>query len=1109
MIQPFDPLKVPLSGRSLIEASAGTGKTYAIANLYLRLLVEESLKVEGILVVTFTRAATEELKGRIRRRIVDALQAFSGRETKDDFLNEFAAGTEDKSEAIRRLTNALRGFDLAAIFTIHGFCLRMLHNHAFESGSLFDTGLMEDQGAILQEIVNDFWRTYVYSMTDDTFSSVVDDIGREKLLALARKCISNPFMMIDGDCDPHADKENGSQPAWETVVALRRQFIEYAQKETTRRKHAENVRSYDDLLADLYRALGGAEGRALTHSIRSRYKAALVDEFQDTDPLQYEIFKVIYGGGDGTLFLIGDPKQSIYSFRGADIFSYMKAVHDVDRQYTLDKNWRSTSGLLKAVNTIFAKGDMPFVFDSVPFWPVEPGRTDDAVELTIDGVTDPAPFKMWFIDRGAGRKPVPKGAARSRVGRAVADEIVKLLTFGADGRAHIDGRSLHAGDIAILVPTNWEAREMQKALKEARVPCVIYSTESIFGSGEAEEIERLMAAILEPADDANVKAALATDLMGFSGNDLALLIEDEKAWDTWIERFETYRSQWVNQGFITMARTLTARENVKRHLRAFPDGERRITNLLHCLELLHGASVEKKLGMEGLLKWLREKRESEKASEAEEYQTRLETDERAVKIVTIHKSKGLEYPIVFCPFSWGSADLGKNGPVVYHDGDRDFQCTLDITPAPGKKAKLCAEVEKLAENIRLLYVTLTRAKCRLYLAWGSINESETSALAYLLHASSRRPEGLSLSVMKEQMKGLSDEEMVKDLEVLVERSGGSIGVSVLPEAGGLVYAPPLPETETLRCRTFSGSIDDGWRTSSFSALISGREQLAELPDRDREFRAETIRGSAEAGGEGEEGTDVRAEVPVVLSDFPKGSVAGTCLHDILEHIDFSLREPDSALNLIRAKIESYGFDPGWEKSVYEAVKNVLTTPIFGAGNPFSLSMLGTGDRLHEVEFYAPLESITPRKLGEVFQSCGGTWISRDFPDLLLNLGFKPVRGVLRGFVDMVFQVNGRYYLVDWKSNFLGATPDAYCRDRLQGVMKREFYVLQYHIYAVMLHRFLAARLKDYSYQDHFGGVYYMFLRGIDPSHGPENGIYFDKPGADLIDALTRCLTGEQ
>ncbi|NLW35374.1 MAG: exodeoxyribonuclease V subunit beta [Syntrophorhabdus aromaticivorans] len=1108
MTQPFDPLKASLSGRTLIEASAGTGKTYAIANLYLRLLVEENLKVEEVLVVTFTRAATEELKGRIRRRIVEAAQVFSGGETRDDFLAGFVAETRDRAEAGRRLTNALRGFDLAAIFTIHGFCLRMLHNHAFESGSLFDTGLMEDQGAVFQEIVNDFWRTNVYPMADDTFSAVVGDINRERLLALVKKCIGNPFLMIDGGC-PHSspgEPGTGSQPAGETVVTLRRQFIEYARKETARRKHVENVRSYDDLLADLYRALEGSGGAALAHSIRSRYRAALVDEFQDTDPLQYEIFKIIYGRGDGTLFLIGDPKQSIYSFRGADIFSYMRAANDVDRQYTLDKNWRSTAGLLKAVNAIFAKGDRPFVFESVPFWPVEPGRTDNGVELTVDNVPDPAPFKLWFIGRDGGRKHVPKGAARSRVGRAVADEIVKLLTLGTEGRARIHGRPLHAGDMAILVPTNWEAREMQKALKEARVPCVVYSTESIFGSGEAEELERLMAAILEPADDARVKAALATDLMGLSGDDLALLIEDEKGWDAWIERLEAYRSQWMGQGFITMARTLTAQESVKRHLRTFPDGERRITNLLHCLELLHSTSVEKKLGMEGLLKWLREKRENEKTSEAEEYQIRLETDERAVKIITIHKSKGLEYPIVFCPFSWGNAELGKNGPVVYHDRDKNFQSTLDITLTPGEKARHCAEVERLAENIRLLYVTLTRAQCRSYLAWGSINESETSALAYLLHSPSGRWGDFNLSALKNQMKDRRDEEMVKDLEALVERSGGSIELSMLPEAAGLVYTPPLPEGETLRCRVFSGSIDDGWRTSSFSALISGREHAAELPDRDREYRAETIIAPV---GHGEEGKDVEASERVILSDFPKGAVAGTCLHDILEHVDFSLREVDSVRNLIRARLESYGFDPGWENTVYEAVRNVLTTPIPGGESPFSLSMLGAEDRLHEVEFYAPLELITSRKLGEVFQSCGGAGISRDFPDLLLNLGFKPVKGMLRGFIDMVFQAQGKYYLVDWKSNFLGVTPESYSKDRLRYVMEREFYILQYHIYAVMLHRFLAARLKDYGYEHHFGGVYYVFLRGVDPLHGLENGIYFDKPSTDCIDALARCLAGEQ
>ncbi len=311
----LDPLNIPLKGLNLIEASAGTGKTYAISNIYLQLLVEGNFTVEEILVVTFTKAATEELKGRIRGRIMDALHALSGNNEVDDFLKGFTANISNREVARRKLINALRSFDLAAIFTIHGFCLRMLHNHAFESASLFDTGLVEDQTEVLAEIVDDFWRKTFYPMDPDVFRATTREIDRRRLLELAKKCVTNPLFVVVG-MENKKDKATASNDPGPSIVSLKQQFIDYVQKESTIRKRAENVRSYDDLLMDLFRALEGPGGKELACSIQRHYKAALVDEFQDTDPLQYRIFLSIYRGSDGALFLIGDPKQSIYSFRG-------------------------------------------------------------------------------------------------------------------------------------------------------------------------------------------------------------------------------------------------------------------------------------------------------------------------------------------------------------------------------------------------------------------------------------------------------------------------------------------------------------------------------------------------------------------------------------------------------------------------------------------------------------------------------------------------------------------------------------------------------------------------------------------------------------------------
>jgi len=1095
----LDPLTTPLIGLNLIEASAGTGKTYAISNIYLQLVVEGKLNIEEILVVTFTKAATEELKGRIRGRITGALDAFSGVASEDDFLTGFVEKVKDKEMAKRRLTNALRSFDLAAIFTIHGFCLRMLHNHAFESASLFDTGLVEDQTEVLAEIVDDFWRRIFYPMGLNVFRTITQEMNRERLLALAKKCMSNPLLVIDAGTLTEKDPAATTNITGPSIVELRQLFIDYVRKESARRKREENVRSYDDLLMDLFHALEGPGGKDLARSIRSHYKAALVDEFQDTDPLQYRIFRTIYTGSDGTLFLIGDPKQSIYSFRGADIFSYMEAVHDVDRQYTLGKNWRSAGELINAVNTIFGESNYPFVFESLKFQPVEPGNGSESGELTIDGMQDRSPFKIWFMKREPGKKNIGKGVARSLIGHAVADEIVSLLTKGFEGKVRVDGRPIHAGDIAILVPTNWEAREMLKILKDSRVPGVIYSTESIFSSREAMEIERFLIAVLEPANESNVKAALATDILGISGDDLAAFVENERLWGHWVEKFESYRSLLMSHGFIVMARTMLTREGVKQRLRTFPDGERRVTNILHCIELLHSASIEEKLGTEGLLKWLQEKRKKEKVSEADEYQIRLETDEKAVKIVTVHKSKGLEYPIVFCPFSWGAAEVGKDNPIVYHDGENSLQSTIDIGFPANENSKRYMEHERLAENIRLLYVTLTRAKYRCYLAWGAVNETETSALAYLLHHSSQAQKELKLAMLKDFMKGLKDEQMVRDIARFVEKSEGAIELMSVPQHSGRVYRPPEPETSVLECRQFSGEIERDWRTTSFSAITSGRDQLAEMPDRDKENIGASPPAEQESGEPGKRS--------ISIFDFPRGAHAGTCLHDILEHIDFTLENPDEAKRFIAEKLTGYGFEDQWTDAVYRSAVNVLTAPIMGEGNPFALSRLTPYDRLHEVEFYAPLGLISADKLGNVFRSHSGKTIPEGFTGLIEDLGFKPHKGMMRGFIDMVFRADEKYYLVDWKSNFLGGTIEEFERDKLDEVMERELYILQYHIYAVALHQYLGVRVKDYNYHDHFGGVFYLFLRGIDPLKNSDYGVFFDKPKFDLIHDLTHCLAG--
>ena len=1207
----FEPHEAPLSGWNLIEASAGTGKTYALAGLYVRLLVERGLSTREILVVTFTKAATEELKGRIRTRIRDALKVFSTGETNgDEFLFRLITRVTDHEQARRFLTDALRSFDEAAIFTIHGFCLRTLHNHAFESGSLFDTELIEDESDLLREVVHDFWRIKFYESPGQLFSSIRKRVQPDTLLKLIRSCGRDPFLSVScgesaggapsdeapeqaGDrafastaaswaasreevikilredtalsrttynagrvasiirdidgyfssayCLPQPDaldylcfdppvtpgalRKNQAAPNHpffrecealrkrlremescydETLVELRRELIDYSKRESVSRKREKNVRSFSDLLLDVFGALEGEGGERLAGSLRTRYKAGLIDEFQDTDPMQYAIFRRIFGYPEGTLYLIGDPKQSIYGFRGADVFSYIKASQDVSQHFTLEENWRSSQLLITAINTIFDRPGDPFVLDALRFYPVRPGEETRETGLTLDGEPDPSPFKIWFLRRDEDERHIGKDAARTRLFRTVSAEVVRLLNLGKARRAMLDGRPLHAGDIAILVRTNREAQEMQAALRELNVPSVVYSNASVFSSDEAGELEQVLLAISDPADDSLARVALATSMMGVTGDELAAMLEDEARWERWLASFEEYRETWQDDGFIAMARMLVANEKIKQRMRTHADGDRRLTNLLHCLELLHRASTEEKLGIEGLLKWFSEKLRVTEEAEVEEHQIRLETDEKAVKIVTIHKAKGLEYPICFCPFLWGRSTV-RDDLITYHDVEHEYTPTLQIGPSADNGAKRCAEREALAENIRLAYVALTRAKYRCYMAWGRINESETSALAYVLHeeASGRLH---NLDGLADRVAALSDAQMEASLRGLSGRAGGSIEVSDLPDAKSKPYVPPAEVAQRLAQRRFRGRIERDWRISSFSALTLGKgdrakEELIELPDRDIEITEKPF--TIEMAPGPEPGTIRTIQT---IYDFPRGTRAGSCLHDIFEHLDFPNWNCAEARKVLEEKLVRWGFGAEWTEVIVGMVQNVLTALLPGADGPFTLSSLEQKDRLHEFEFYVPMELVTTKGLSSLFTPKGGPRVTPSFAELVRRLNFRPVRGMLKGFVDMIFLHNGRYYIVDWKSNYLGGRVEDYAVDRLTPVMEHEFYTLQYHMYVVALHRFLGVRLKGYTYDTHFGGIFYLFLRGIDGAK-PGFGIYADRPERSVVESLARYVTG--
>ncbi len=723
----FDLAHGPLEGFNLIDASAGTGKTYTICGLVLRLLLEKNLTIEQILVVTYTEAATEDLRDRIRQKLRQALDAINTPPSDDEFLREYLANPADYPEAALRLSEALRSFDRAAIFTIHGFCQRMLLENSFESNILFDTELITDDSHIIKEISEDFWRQN-FSHSSHLFSQyAVEKLPPDALQDFLKPFIPHPFLKFIPDiefasgCNHLSDIEIEYNETYITVcqewtaarlevshdllqsqalnrnkykkasmpviisemdnmaaaclpsphlfdkflqltssritsgtktketpnilpfyvfcenlvlarnklharydrclLALKKRLLDSFRHELTLRKARDNVFSFDDLLQRLHKALSGIEGSSFARTLAQKYPAALIDEFQDTDPLQFHIFKTIYNE-HSLLFLIGDPKQAIYSFRGADIFTYMDAASSSPlAHHTLGVNHRSTPELVKAVNTIFSRTKNTFIFDAISFHPVSAAQKQNPEYLTIDGQQE-EPFILWYLDRVSAsgndtpsshqKNPgISKSAARNRIISQVAAEVCRLLNLASENRACINDRKLLPGDIAILVRKNDEARKMQQALTELSVPSVLHSGDDLFASEEAREMSLLLSAIVKPSNLRRVKTALLTRFIGLQANVIALLQantpESEKIIEHWLTKCKTYHELWTRYGFIQMFWSVMRENQVRQRVLTSENGERSLTNILHLAEILHQEAVKQGLNMTTLLGYLHDR----------------------------------------------------------------------------------------------------------------------------------------------------------------------------------------------------------------------------------------------------------------------------------------------------------------------------------------------------------------------------------------------------------------------------------------------------------------------------------------------------------------------
>ena len=1165
----LDPLRLPLRGERLIEASAGTGKTFTIAALYLRLLLglggesaySRAISVEELLVVTFTEAATEELRGRIRSNIHELRIACLRGESDNPLYSALLAEIVDKDDAAKTLLLAERQMDEAAVFTIHGFCQRMLSLNAFESGMLFEQQLIEDESRLRYQACADFWRRHCYPLTRD-IAAVIHDVwkGPRDLLKSLDRWLQGEAPQLKSPPAPNETLAERHQQIIARIDSLKQQWREqvgeiegvlensgldrrkynrgnqgkwlekvnaWAQEETlsyqlpdalekfaqsfllertkaggeppvhplfsavesllassltltdlvlaramveirdavAREKRRRGELGFDDMLSRLDEALRGDSGETLASAIRQRFPVAMIDEFQDTDPQQYRIFRRIWRRQPETaLLLIGDPKQAIYAFRGADIFTYMKARGDVAAHYTLDTNWRSSPGMVGSVNRLFSLSDNPFMFHEIPFLPVKAAAKNKGLRFTVDAADVPA-MNVWLMPGDT----VGSGDYQTFMAQLCATQIRDWLSAGQRGRALLwrgeTSRPVQASDITVLVRNRLEAAQVREALQTLGIPSVYLSNrDSVFETLEAQELLWLLQAVLAPERENTLRSALATSMFGLTALDIENLNQDEQAWDALVEEFSEYRQIWRQRGVMPMLRALMTARHIAENLLATRGGERRLTDILHISELLQEAASQLE-SEHALVRWLAQ-HIAEPDSNAASQQMRLESDKHLVQIVTIHKSKGLEYPLVWLPFI---ARFRKQDQAFYHDRET-FAAVLDL--GQDEASLELAEAERLAEDLRLLYVALTRAvwHCSLGVAPLSSRKSgnsdfHLSALGRLLQAGEAMDAAGLAARLADFCHG----------DIALQRPGE---LDLTPWQAPAATIPPLSARELQR------RIADDWRVTSYSGLqqhgFSGGQDL--LPRLD-----------VDAAGVGE----VVEEPQLTPHQFPRGAAPGTFLHSLFEELDFTQPVPDGWM---AEKLQLSGFDAQWAPVLTDWLGGVLKTRLPGAD--IALNQLAARDKQVEMAFYLPIaQLLTAERLDALIRQYDP--LSADTPPL----DFRQVRGMLKGFIDLVFRHEGRYYLLDYKSNWLGEDREAYTRPAMEQAMRAHRYDLQYQLYSLALHRYLRHRLADYDYDRHFGGVIYLFLRGMDGQEGGQ-GIFTTRPVRPLIDGLDQLFAGE-
>jgi len=1247
----LDALNTPLTGRHLIEASAGTGKTFTLAALYLRLVLGHDpadpdrgpMLPPDILVMTFTRDATRELRDRIRSRLANAARCFAGVEAPEPGdailagLLEAYPNTTDRERHANHLRAAADWMDEAAIYTIDSFCQRMLRQHAFDSGHAFDFELSPDESTTIREAIEDYWRAHLYPLNAQALTALDEALGVKKPFSVtqladhlrtflgqsARLTIpsDSPAQMIQrhtatlekaleglrqaiGPDGEHLETlEQALQVTWEEKIrnaksspnqnnwnsdfktplanwsqqdgfglpdvqlaklgsdalekscnkgkqlpeALRAhpivgavdQFLEvradlvklaapfyahaaaWVDQRVAQTREQRGVFGFKDILKRLQHALQNPEGGArLAAVIRQQFPVALVDEFQDTDPVQYAILRSVYleptdpgieasaaGTGSTSLFLIGDPKQAIYSFRGADLQTYLKAAEGVppEQSHTLARNYRSSTSMVEAVNALFESSPLKpaqFLQKGIHHHPVDANGRQQRFEVGAEPVPALTLGHLEATGDDGAPNSLPLVQYRDQMAEIAAARIHDLLTKGNAGQAGFyDGegfKPLAPADIAVLVRTGQEATLIRDALRRRGLASVYLSDrDNVLQTQEAQDVLYWLQAMAEPESERRVRTALGTASLGWDWATLDALFSNDARWEAALEQFQDYAERWQRRGVLPALRQLIHDQAIAPRLLGQPGGERRLSNLLQISELLQEAAATLD-GPASLIRWLNDARTDKSDGTPEEHVLRLESDSALIKVITLHKSKGLEYPLVFMPFVCQFRTETLKTPRLCPDESSD---ALQITFEASTEDKEEADHDRLAEDMRLLYVGITRAVHACWLGTAAVREKDGEKTGHKVH--------LNRSAIG-RLIGCPDDAKPEDVTTLFRHLADAHEAihfePVTPPAPtGEAAQPAAPVLAMAQARDYTATSPnrERWWIASYSALVedgprawtpgTAQEDVLTQETLDTPPAQPAVSDPALAPAEAPTPTDPREQA---IAAIPPGPATGSLLHRLLESLA-ARQFPATGEPAFRHAMDT-GLRGGrwreWREPIEGWLGRVSETALpLPESPPLRLADLNQQDFIAELEFLISIREVKASEIDAVIRehTLGGAGRPA--------LGDNDLNGMIKGYIDLVFVHGGRYWVMDYKSNRLGDRASDYGPEALREAVIAKRYDAQYALYLLALHRLLQARLgEDYDYDRHIGGAACLFLRGIDH---PGAGLHAERPDRALVESL--------